>query len=81
MEPSPESFRRIAQEAQRNLNTYGTKTGAHKTSPSDEAGVDRRAENQFPGAEVKYGQDLSTNASYNKRIPPEEGGDLDARGR
>ncbi|KAI1346875.1 hypothetical protein F5Y01DRAFT_296703 [Xylaria sp. FL0043] len=81
MAPSSEEFRKIAEEAERNLNTYEAKTGAHKTSPSDEAGVDRRVENQFPGGQVRYDQDLSTNAGYNKRIPPEEGGDLDARGR
>ncbi|RYC63245.1 hypothetical protein CHU98_g2978 [Xylaria longipes] len=81
MAPSTENFRKIAEEAERNLNTYEAKTGAHKTSRNDEAGVDTRVENQFPGAQVRYGQDLSTNAGYNKRIPPEEGGDLDARGR
>ncbi|KAI0549403.1 hypothetical protein F4679DRAFT_584544 [Xylaria curta] len=81
MAPGTESFRKIAEEAERNLNTYEAKTGAHKTSLNDEAGVDTRIENQFPGSQVRYGQDLSTNASYNKRIPPEEGGDLDARGR
>ncbi|KAI2637324.1 hypothetical protein GGS21DRAFT_511077 [Xylaria nigripes] len=81
MAPSTEDIQRIAQEAERSLNTYEAKTGAHKTSPTEEAGVDSRVENRFLGAQVKYGQDLSTNASYNKRIPPEEGGDLDARGR
>jgi hypothetical protein len=81
MAPSSEDFRKIAEEAERNLNTYEAKTGAHKMSANDEAGVDTRVENKFPGSQVKYGEDLSTNASYNKRIPPEEGGELDARGR
>ncbi|KAI1425981.1 hypothetical protein F5Y12DRAFT_713636 [Xylaria sp. FL1777] len=81
MASSTDDFRKIAEEAERNLNTYESKTGAHKTSPSDDAGVDSRAVNQFPGGSVRYDQDLSTNASYNKRIPPEEGGDLDARGQ
>ncbi|KAI0426418.1 hypothetical protein F5Y09DRAFT_318984 [Xylaria sp. FL1042] len=81
MAPSVDEFRKIAEEAERNLNTYESKTGAHRTSRNDEAGVDTRVENQFPGGQVRYDQDLSTNAGYNKRIPPEEGGDLDARGR
>ncbi|KAI1771274.1 hypothetical protein F4818DRAFT_208956 [Hypoxylon cercidicola] len=79
--PSPETLRRIADQAEQDLNSYEAKTGAKKTSPNDEAGVDTRVEQRFPGAEVRYDQDLSTNASYNKRIPPEEGGDVDARGR
>ncbi|KAI1751425.1 hypothetical protein F4782DRAFT_531451 [Xylaria castorea] len=64
-----ENFRKIAEEAERNLNTYEAKTGAHKTSRNDEAGVDTRVENQFPGSQVRYGQDLSTNAGYNEFDP------------
>ncbi|KAI1259016.1 hypothetical protein F5Y18DRAFT_411323 [Xylariaceae sp. FL1019] len=79
--PSGEELRKVAEQAERDLNTYEAKTGAHKTSPSDEAGVDSRVEQKFPGAEVRYGEDLSTNRGYNKRIPPEEGGVLDDRGR
>ncbi|KAI0180120.1 hypothetical protein GGR52DRAFT_568879 [Hypoxylon sp. FL1284] len=81
MAPSSETLRNIADQAERDLNSYQAKTGANKTSPNDEAGVDSRVENKFPGAEVRYDQDLSTNAGYNKRIPPEEGGEVDARGR
>ncbi|KAI0481156.1 hypothetical protein GGR56DRAFT_307008 [Xylariaceae sp. FL0804] len=80
MAPSEETFTKIAEQAERDLNSHEAKTG-HKSSVNDEAGVDTRVENKFPGAEVKYGDDLSTSASYNKRIPPEEGGDVDARGR
>ncbi|KAI0153073.1 hypothetical protein GGR57DRAFT_468745 [Xylariaceae sp. FL1272] len=79
--PSAEELRKIADQAERDLNTYEAKTGAHRTSPSDEAGVDRRVEQKFPGAEVRYGEEISTNRGYNKRIPPEEGGELDDRGR
>ncbi|KAI1213103.1 uncharacterized protein F4807DRAFT_311458 [Annulohypoxylon truncatum] len=81
MAPSPETLRNIADQAEQDLNTYDAKTGSHKTSSQDDAGVDTRAEKKFPGAEVRYGTDVSTNAGYNKRIPPEEGGDVDARGR
>ncbi|RWA11717.1 hypothetical protein EKO27_g3383 [Xylaria grammica] len=62
-----DKFRKIAEEAERNLNTYEAKIGANKTPRNDEA--------------VRYGQDLSTNAGYDKRIPLEEDGDLDTRGR
>lgn len=81
MAPSSENMRHIASEAERDLNSYEAKTGAHRGTRSDEAGVDTRVENRFPGAEVRYDSDLSTNAGYNKRIPPEEGGETDARGR
>lgn len=79
MAPTSENLRNIAEQAERDLNTYEAKTGAHRGR--GEAGVDTRTENRFPGAEVRYGDDLSTNAGYNKRIPPEEGGETDARGR
>ncbi|KAK8048378.1 hypothetical protein PG994_010108 [Apiospora phragmitis] len=76
-----EHLRNVAEQAERDLNSQEAKTGRGKQSVNDEAGVDTRVENKFPGADVKYGADLSTNAGYNKRIPPEEGGELDARGR
>ncbi|KAM0820646.1 putative SMP domain-containing protein [Seiridium cardinale] len=81
MAPGEQELRNIADQAERDLNSYQAKTGAGKSSSSDDAGVDSRVENKFPGAQVQYDTDLSTNASYNKRIPPGEGGDLDSRGR
>ncbi|KAK7751487.1 hypothetical protein SLS62_006572 [Diatrype stigma] len=81
MAPTSENLRNVAEQAERDLNTYEAKTGAHRDRGGGEAGVDTRTENRFPGAEVRYGDDLSTSASYNKRIPPEEGGETDARGR
>lgn len=81
MASSSETLRKIADQAERDLNTYDAKTGVQKTSSNDEAGVDTRAERKFPGANVRYDTDISTNAGYNKRIPPDEGGDVDARGR
>ncbi|RYO82661.1 hypothetical protein DL764_009579 [Monosporascus ibericus] len=81
MAPTSENMRNIAEQAERDLNTYEAKTGAGRGTRSDEAGVDPMVENKFPGAEVKYDTELSTNASYNKRIPPSEGGETDARGR
>ncbi|KAI8964106.1 hypothetical protein F5Y11DRAFT_317292 [Daldinia sp. FL1419] len=81
MAPSSETLRNIADQAERDLNSYEAKTGANRSTRTDDAGVDTRVEKKFPGADVRYDTDLSTNASYNKRIPPEEGGDVDARGR
>ncbi|KAI1467100.1 uncharacterized protein F4812DRAFT_459946 [Daldinia caldariorum] len=81
LEDSPETMNRIAEQSEREVNTYEAKTGANRTAPSDEAGVDTRVEKKFQGANVRYNPELCTNASWNKRIPPEEGGVLDARGR
>ncbi|KAI1085836.1 hypothetical protein F5B20DRAFT_575338 [Whalleya microplaca] len=46
MAPSSETLRNIVSQAERDLNSYQAKTGAHKTSPNDEAGVDSRVENK-----------------------------------
>lgn len=80
MAPSNAELNAIAKQAELDLNSYQAKQGLNNSSLS-EAGVDAGVEKKFPGAQVKYGEDLSTSASYNKRIPPEEGGELDARGR
>lgn len=45
MVPSADEFRKIAEEAERNLNTYENKTGAHKQSSNDDASVDTRVVN------------------------------------
>ncbi|KAH7041002.1 uncharacterized protein B0I36DRAFT_344649 [Microdochium trichocladiopsis] len=81
MAPTSEEFRNIAEQAERDLNTYQAKTGAGKQSSNDDAGVDTSVERKFPGAKVEYGDDLKTNAGYNRKIPVEEGGDVDVRGR
>ncbi|KAH7120341.1 hypothetical protein B0J13DRAFT_649102 [Dactylonectria estremocensis] len=57
------------------------KTGNARPQGLDEAGVNSAAERKFDGANVEYGDELSTNRGYNKRIPPSEGGVLDDRGR
>lgn len=80
MAPSNDELNRIAMEAEADLNSYQAKQGLNNSS-LDDAGVDSGVEKKFPGAEVKYGTDLSTSGSYNKRIPPQEGGELDDRGR
>lgn len=80
---SENPYTKIAKEAEADLNTYQSKTGeARPQSDSvQDAGVNAMAEKKFPSAEVKHGDDLSTNAGFNKRIPPQEGGDVDDRGR
>lgn len=82
MAASSEELQKIIHQAEADLNTYQAKTGEAREQYDDPAGVRSLNENKFPGANVKYqGDDLSTNASWNKRIPPSEGGDLDAKGR
>lgn len=80
MAPSKEELNKIAQDAERDLNSYQAKQGLNNVSVED-AGVDSIVEKKFPGAEVKVGTEISTNAGYNRRIPPKEGGELDDRGR
>lgn len=43
-----------------------------------EVGVNENIDSKFPGATVSIG---STGAGGNREIPPEEGGDFDAKGR
>ncbi|KAJ9142528.1 hypothetical protein NKR19_g7198 [Coniochaeta hoffmannii] len=81
MAPPEEQLREIANNAEQDVNTYQAKTGAARGRDIDEAGVDTRVEKHFEGAHVSYEPDQVTNASYDRRIPPEEGGDTDHRGR
>lgn len=81
MAPSADELRKIANEAEADLNTYQAKTGAARGRDIDEAGVDTRVEKGFEGAKVSYEPEQVTNASYDRRIPPEEGGETDDRGR
>ncbi|KAJ4267569.1 hypothetical protein NW762_003677 [Fusarium torreyae] len=75
------NYEQIAKQAEQDLNTYQAKTGAGRPQDVDNAGVNPLAENKFEGAEVQFGDDLNTSASYNKRIPPSEGGAVDDKGR
>jgi hypothetical protein len=76
--PNPEE---ISRRAEADLDTYQSKTRAARPQGLDDAGVNSYVEKKFDSTTVSYGDDLSTNRGYNKRIPPSEGGDLDARGR
>ncbi|KAM5360645.1 hypothetical protein ACJZ2D_013605 [Fusarium nematophilum] len=75
------NYEQIAKQAEQDLNTYQAKTGNARPQGADTAGVNPIVENKFEGAQVEFGDELSTNRGYNKRIPPSEGGILDDRGR
>lgn len=74
-------FTKIAEQAEASLNSHQAKTGGGRVQADDDAGVNSRAVKDFPGATVQTGDDLSTNRGFDRRIPPNEGGDLDAKGR
>ncbi|PCH02644.1 Hypothetical protein PENO1_031060 [Penicillium occitanis (nom. inval.)] len=72
----------IAYQAQRNLNSHQAKQGAGpKSLSTDESGLNENVTRDFPGAEVRYGEMANHGGSGSKKIPPEQGGDYDARGR
>ncbi|KAL0569222.1 hypothetical protein V5O48_012748 [Marasmius crinis-equi] len=81
MTTSAERNEEIARQAEADLNSYQAKTGTGQKGATDAPGVDSHVEKKFPGAQVTTGDGLSTGASYNKRIPPSEGGELDDRSR
>lgn len=74
-------YEAISRQAEADLNTYQSKTGNARPQGLDDAGVNSFAEKKFDSAQVTYGDELSTNRGFNKRIPPSEGGILDDRGR
>lgn len=81
-EPSNDELLKIAEKAEQDLNTYQAKTGRARGHDLEEvSGVDSRAPKYFPGADLRYGDDLKTNASWDRPIPEEEGGVTDDRGR
>ncbi|KAH8168412.1 hypothetical protein LIA77_11676 [Sarocladium implicatum] len=74
-------YEQISKQAEADLNTKGAKTGERGINTVDDGGANAAfAERKFESAEVSQGDELSTNAGYNKRIPPSEGGILDDRG-
>ncbi|KAL2022955.1 hypothetical protein VTK56DRAFT_4170 [Thermocarpiscus australiensis] len=81
--PDEAKLSEIAVQAERDLNTYQSKTGTGKGRATglEDFGANDLAEKKFPGATVRVGEDLVTNRSYDRQIPPDEGGDVDDRGR
>ncbi|KAL2013014.1 hypothetical protein VTN00DRAFT_539 [Thermoascus crustaceus] len=74
---TPEAIR-----AERDLNSYYLKQGTGRKSDSTvESGVDERVQKKFPDAgDVRTGPAAVPSSSDRKHIPPEEGGEYDARG-
>ncbi|EGO51391.1 hypothetical protein NEUTE1DRAFT_70112, partial [Neurospora tetrasperma FGSC 2508] len=72
----------LAEEAERDLNSWYAKTGHRPAGVEDEApGInDLEATKKFPDTEIRYGEDLCTNRSWDKKIPEPEGGDRDDKG-
>ncbi|KAK0671688.1 hypothetical protein QBC41DRAFT_315345 [Cercophora samala] len=71
---------KIARDAERDLNTYQSKTGSSRRGLDDSGVTDTSANKMFPGSTVKTGDDFITSKSYNRRIPGDEGGDVDDKG-
>ncbi|KAE8550774.1 hypothetical protein EYB25_007002 [Talaromyces marneffei] len=72
----------IAYQAQQDLNSHQKKHGVgHQGLSTEESGVNENVTRDFPGAGVRYGEMASHGGSGSRKIPPEEGGDYDARGR
>ncbi|KAK1776430.1 hypothetical protein QBC45DRAFT_444370 [Copromyces sp. CBS 386.78] len=71
----------LAYSAERDLNTWQSKTGHRRTGLDDNTGINEfNASKKFPGTEIQYGDNLVTNKSYDRKIPQQEGGDLDDKG-
>lgn len=81
--PDNDKLSEIAKQAERDLNSYRSKTGSGRDQATDyeAAGVSDVATSKFPGASAKYGDDFVSSKSYDRRIPPDEGGDIDDCGR
>ncbi|OIW33366.1 hypothetical protein CONLIGDRAFT_628252 [Coniochaeta ligniaria NRRL 30616] len=81
MAPSNDELRDIANQAEKDVNTYQAKTGAARGRDIDEAGVDTRVEKKFPGATVAYDPHLTTKPSVHYDLGVEEALDTKDRGR
>jgi hypothetical protein len=82
-QPETARLNDIAQQAEGDLNSYESNTGNNRDKKTglEDAGVSDVVTNKFPGSTVRNGDDLVTNAGLNRRIPPDEGGDIDNHGR
>ncbi|KAK4227363.1 hypothetical protein QBC38DRAFT_455308 [Podospora fimiseda] len=77
-----DKLNKIARDAEHDLNSYSAKTGSgkHHLPRYADTGIND-TEKKFPGSTLKVGDDVITSASYNRRIPGDEGGDVDDKGR
>ncbi|KAI9824634.1 MAG: hypothetical protein M1819_000835, partial [Sarea resinae] len=66
---------KIAQQAEKDLNSQAAKQGHGLSSSTTESGVDEAAASNFPGSTVQYGS-AASGAGDNREIPLSEGGDI-----
>ncbi|KAF1941144.1 hypothetical protein EJ02DRAFT_503708 [Clathrospora elynae] len=71
---------KIAQQAEKELNSTAAVHGHSGSDSTRESGVDQSVENKFPGAKVTYGSAASGQGN-NREIPLSEGGDIKANGQ
>ncbi|KAF3394579.1 hypothetical protein F1880_005138 [Penicillium rolfsii] len=78
-----EDLRQTAYNAEKDLNSYQAKQGLGRKSDSTlESGVDEMVDQRFPqSGGVKYGPGSTASGSDHRKIPEDEGGTRDDRGR
>ncbi|KAJ5444208.1 uncharacterized protein N7458_008080 [Penicillium daleae] len=78
-----EDLRQTAYNAENDLNSYQAKQGLGRKSDSTlESGVDEMVDQRFPQSRgVKYGPGSVASRSDHRKIPEDEGGTRDDRGR
>ncbi|KAJ5278947.1 hypothetical protein N7478_004319 [Penicillium angulare] len=84
MAPHFEELRKAAYDAEKDLNSYQAKQGlGNKSDSTVESGVNENAAQRFAeyGADVKYGPGSTASGSDHRKIPEDEGGTRDDRGR
>ncbi|KAF2848440.1 hypothetical protein T440DRAFT_428974 [Plenodomus tracheiphilus IPT5] len=66
---------KVAEQAEKDLNSTSAKQGHNGSDSTRESGVDSSVENKFAGAEVTYGSAASGQGN-NREIPLNEGGGI-----
>ncbi|GAB7357591.1 hypothetical protein MBLNU459_g0099t1 [Dothideomycetes sp. NU459] len=66
---------KIAEQAEKDLNSHAAKSGTGGSDSTLESGVDESVTSKFPGSEVTYGS-AASGAGDNREIPVSEGGDI-----
>ncbi|KAJ5084639.1 hypothetical protein NUU61_009218 [Penicillium alfredii] len=81
--PRFEELRQTAFQAEKNLNSYQAKQGLGQKSDSTlESGVDEMVDQRFAQPTgVKYGPGSTASGSEHRKVPEDEGGTRDDRGR
>ncbi|GKT54440.1 hypothetical protein ColTof4_13767 [Colletotrichum tofieldiae] len=73
MAPSKDQLMETAAQAQLDMNTYQSKTGAARPQGNDDAGVSSvQTEKRFPGASVSVQGDPTNNVSYKPEQPAKD---------